>query len=53
LLGAGSYSKTPTANKLDKWAGSTFEISLQPVNALMKSFEVSTSHWFRLKQMMA
>ncbi|KAG6761613.1 hypothetical protein POTOM_034841 [Populus tomentosa] len=51
--GAGSYSKTPTANKLDKWAGSTFEISLQPVNALMKSFEISTSHWFRLKQMMA
>ncbi|KAL3580736.1 hypothetical protein D5086_018571 [Populus alba] len=50
---AGSYSKTPTANKLDKWAGSTFEISLQPVNALMKSLEISTSHWFRLKQMMA
>ncbi|KAJ6402907.1 hypothetical protein OIU84_014919 [Salix udensis] len=41
---ASSYSKTPTTDKLDRWAESTVEISLRPVNALllMQSFEIST-----------
>uniref|UniRef100_A0A6N2MDF4 YEATS domain-containing protein n=1 Tax=Salix viminalis TaxID=40686 RepID=A0A6N2MDF4_SALVM len=43
---ASSYSKTPTTDKLDRWAESTVEISLRPVNALllMQSFEISTEH---------
>ncbi|KAG6779587.1 hypothetical protein POTOM_015980 [Populus tomentosa] len=34
LRSASSYSKTPTTDKLDRWAESTVEISLRPVNAL-------------------
>jgi len=36
VLGASSYSKTPTTDKLDRWAESTVEISLRPVNALCR-----------------